>query len=261
MRHTMRRMGLLIDAPTWPGYGLVWSHLVSDTSVEELTAFARRVGLPDRLFEGDHYDVPVDLHERVVAAGARRVTTREVLHALTVSGQRLPKRTGDKGVARVLGVRFPDGTSADVDLIAASRPARASRVFAAMVFVRDSEGSLAVVYSVRRGEWGSPGGWREGEESVEATAVREVWEETGLRVPTGALEPVGYERFRAVERGGLWRPGQDLLQTYRVDLHTARPPLTTTLADTSDRRWVTWPEYAELCGEQFWFPLAARVLA
>ena len=90
------------------------------------------------------------------------------------SGLRLQKRRGDKGVARVRGVRFVDGTSADVDLIRSPREADESRVFAAMAFVHDDAGDLAVVHSIRRDEWGAPGGWREPGESVRDTAVREV---------------------------------------------------------------------------------------
>ena len=44
-------------APTWPGHGRLWSHLISDSSYYELHAFARAVGMV-RGFERDHYDVP-----------------------------------------------------------------------------------------------------------------------------------------------------------------------------------------------------------
>ncbi len=39
------------------------------------------------------------------------------------------------------------------------------------------------------GRWGLPGGFMELEESIEDTARREVWEETGLRL--GAMELFG----------------------------------------------------------------------
>ena len=51
---------ILIDPPTWPGWGRTWSHLVSDSSLEELHEFAARVGLQRRLFDEDHYDVPIE---------------------------------------------------------------------------------------------------------------------------------------------------------------------------------------------------------
>ena len=57
-------MTVYIDAPTWPGHGRFWSHLVSDVSYDELHAFAIRIGAPRRGFDRDHYDVPSDLYAR-----------------------------------------------------------------------------------------------------------------------------------------------------------------------------------------------------
>ena len=83
---------ILIDPPAWPAYGTTWSHLVSDTSLEELHAFARSVGLPARAFDHDHYDVPSDRYDALVAAGARPVAARELLAALRESGLRVAAR-------------------------------------------------------------------------------------------------------------------------------------------------------------------------
>lgn len=81
-------MTLLIDPPTWPAHGRVWSHLVSDESFDELHAFAREVGLPARGFHRDHYDVPAEHYERVVAAGATAVTSRVLVARLNAAGLR-----------------------------------------------------------------------------------------------------------------------------------------------------------------------------
>ncbi|HYN28730.1 MAG TPA: DUF4031 domain-containing protein [Dermatophilaceae bacterium] len=253
-------MAILIDPPMWPAHGRRWSHLVSDASTEELHDFAARAGIPRVAFEGDHYDVPDQHYLSLVAAGAQPVPARELVVRLRASGLRLPKRRGETGVVRVRRVPFPDGTTADVDLIASPRPAPERRVFAALVVVRDAEGSLLAVHSTRREEWGAPGGWREGDERVVDNAVREVAEETGLRLDPTALAPCGYERWSAIDGVGLWRPGQDLLQLFRADLPAVRPPLTATLEDTSERRWVTPEEFAALCGHLFWWPLVERVL-
>ena len=52
-------MTVLIDTPLWPKHGTVWSHLVSDASIEELHAFAERARTCRRAaFDLDHYDVP-----------------------------------------------------------------------------------------------------------------------------------------------------------------------------------------------------------
>ncbi|MCL8024160.1 DUF4031 domain-containing protein [Nocardioides bruguierae] len=85
-------MALLIDPPNAPGHGRLWSHLVSDTSFEELHAFAAGLGIPRRGFDGDHYDVPAERYDAVVDAGARPVTSRELLAALYAAGLRRPKR-------------------------------------------------------------------------------------------------------------------------------------------------------------------------
>ena len=61
-------MTVLIDTPLWPKHGTVWAHLVSDRSIAELRAFAERNGVPARAFDLDHYDVPVERWDELVAA-------------------------------------------------------------------------------------------------------------------------------------------------------------------------------------------------
>ena len=78
---------------TWRGWR--WSHLVSDVSYEELHAFvATELGIPRRAFQGDHYDVPDELYDVAVAAGAEPVGGRELLARLMGAGLRLKKRRG-----------------------------------------------------------------------------------------------------------------------------------------------------------------------
>lgn len=81
-------MTVLIDPPIWPGWGTTWSHLVSDTSLAELHETAHRIGLPEHLFDEDHYDVPIRLHDTAVACGAVPVTGRDLIRALIASGLR-----------------------------------------------------------------------------------------------------------------------------------------------------------------------------
>ncbi|MFE3454782.1 DUF4031 domain-containing protein [Nonomuraea sp. NPDC059194] len=86
-------MTVLIDPPNWPGpRGLLWSHLVSDSSLAELHAFAARLGVPERAFDRDHYDVPETVHSRALALGAEPVTSRELLARLIAAGLRRRKR-------------------------------------------------------------------------------------------------------------------------------------------------------------------------
>ncbi|MGO1736537.1 MAG: DUF4031 domain-containing protein [Leucobacter sp.] len=82
-------MAILIDPPMWPGHGTLWSHLVSDESYEELHTFARRVPIPRRGFDLDHYDVPAGLYDRVISLGALPVGPRDVVHRLRKSQLRV----------------------------------------------------------------------------------------------------------------------------------------------------------------------------
>ena len=61
---------ILIDPPAVPRWGRIWSHLASDTSYDELHAFALAQGVPERGFDRDHYDVPAEYYDAMVAAGA-----------------------------------------------------------------------------------------------------------------------------------------------------------------------------------------------
>ncbi|UNX55307.1 DUF4031 domain-containing protein [Georgenia sp. TF02-10] len=91
-------MAILVDPPRWPAHGTTWAHLVSDESLEELHAFARRTGLPARSFDLDHYDVPAERVPHLVAAGARPVPGRELLARLRAAGLRV--RAADRPAAR-----------------------------------------------------------------------------------------------------------------------------------------------------------------
>jgi hypothetical protein len=85
-------MTVLIDPPTWPGHGRLWSHLVSDANLDELHAFARNLDIPPRGFERDHYDLPERLYQSAIDAGAQPASSRELLRRLTEAGLRRPKR-------------------------------------------------------------------------------------------------------------------------------------------------------------------------
>ena len=85
-------MAILIDDPRWPAHGRLWAHLVTDTDLAELHAFAAANGIPRRGFDRDHYDVPEEAHARLVAAGARHVDGHELVRRLIGSGLRVTAR-------------------------------------------------------------------------------------------------------------------------------------------------------------------------
>jgi len=63
--------------------------------------------------------------------------------------------------------------------------------------IRDERGRVLVVhrtYSIEE-PWALPGGWLEGRESIEQTVVRELLEETALRIRVGPVLAVDRSRF------------------------------------------------------------------
>lgn len=91
-------MAVYVDPPLWPAHGTVFSHLVSDTSLGELHAFAKAAGVPERAFDGDHYDVPERRYQDLVSAGAIPVEARILVRKLIASGLRIPARDRSKAL-------------------------------------------------------------------------------------------------------------------------------------------------------------------
>lgn len=82
-------MTILVDRAVWAWRGRRWAHLVSDASYDELHAFAGRLGIPRRAFQGDHYDVPAEYRDAAIELGAEAVDSRELVRRLRASGLRL----------------------------------------------------------------------------------------------------------------------------------------------------------------------------
>lgn len=83
-------MTIYADTPRWPRHGMLWGHLISDTSLEELHDAAARAGLPPRSFDLDHYDWPEQARGQLEATGVRMVDNRELARILIASGLRIP---------------------------------------------------------------------------------------------------------------------------------------------------------------------------
>lgn len=252
------RTVILVDVPIWAAHGTVFAHLVSDESYGELHAFAQRIGLPSAAFDGDHYDVPERRYAACLAAGATAVTGVELAKRVNASGLRLRKRKGEKGIRRHVGVDVGLSEPVDIDLVASDRPTPDGATGAAAVVVRDRNGSFLVVRSIRRGTWDCPGGRREPGEDVPECAVRELAEETGLRVSAAELVVSGYERI-TVSDPSHWASARPLVQVFRLELGQVQPTLVPG-DDVDQARWVDHDEFRELCRRQFWWPLAAYLL-
>ncbi|MEX0869557.1 MAG: DUF4031 domain-containing protein [Nitriliruptoraceae bacterium] len=85
---------ILVDDAIWPWRDRRWAHLVSDASIAELHAFAARLGLEQRWFQGDHYDVDEELRVEAIRLGATPVGARELVVRLRASGLRQQSRVG-----------------------------------------------------------------------------------------------------------------------------------------------------------------------
>lgn len=99
-------MAVLIDPPSWPAHGTVFSHLISTSSLEELHAFAATAAIPRRAFDEDHYDVPARRYRDLVEQGAREVSGAELVRALIASDLRVPARRRGPKLRAVLMARW-----------------------------------------------------------------------------------------------------------------------------------------------------------
>ncbi|WP_030667900.1 NUDIX hydrolase [Streptomyces rimosus] len=86
------------------------------------------------------------------------------------------------------------------------------------------------------GCWALPGGHVDAGEHSRQAAVRELAEETGLRVDPGHLRPVG-----------TWaEPGRDPRGRYATDVYLARVPTATAVTAGDDARTARWWPLASL---------------
>jgi hypothetical protein len=83
-------MTVFADTPRWERHGMLWGHLVSDTSLAELHRAAVRAGLHPRSFDLDHYDWPEQARPGLEAAGVEFVGNKELTRRLLASGLRVP---------------------------------------------------------------------------------------------------------------------------------------------------------------------------
>ncbi len=263
-------MAVLIDPPAWPAHGRLWSHLASDTSYAELHTFAEEAGVPRRAFEGDHYDVPQERYDLLVAAGARPAACRDLLRALQVAGLRLPKRRGERVLATERGLPgLPPG--AQHDLIAGPLPppdAETTAVF--VVVLADSPGGprllLAEADLPDRGTpdraspgWDLPGGDRSPAEAVLAAGRRALALSSGIDLPEDHLVPFGHAR---ITLAGPPPPGpRPVHRRSHFAYLLARPGPVGVDRGHRRVRWLDLPGAATLVGGRPWWPLIGSSVA
>jgi 8-oxo-dGTP pyrophosphatase MutT (NUDIX family) len=255
-------VAIWIDPPAWPAHGRLWSHLISDTSYDELRTFAERVGIPARGFEGDHFDVPEERYASLVAAGAKPTGGKELARRLRDSGLRFQKRKGERPLAAYRNVLPHLDVGHSLHVVASPLPTPDELTAAAVVFVSDASGALLLVRTVARDAWGAPAGGRELGETVLECAARETWEESGLRIDPVGLTPCGYERV-TLDDGptGRWPNQRNYVACFVTVLEEVRPEVEPQDVDVDAAEWVDWLEVERRCSAEFWWPLFLSVFA
>jgi hypothetical protein len=244
----------MVDPPRWPAHGRLWSHLASDTSLAELHALAAAAGLPARGFEGDHYDVPQERYDDVVAAGAVPVSGRELLRRLVAGGLRVPKRRGERVLASFADGEWLGATGPHrLDVVLSPLEPPAPTTVGGWALVVAPEGLLLA--SVPDGGWELPGGRTAAGERAVEVAARDV-SGRGLPLDAESLVPCGYLRLRllggAPDGWSLPAPWahQALFSAAVGAAWGGAPP-----------DWCPLAEAVERVGQRPWWPLAERVLA
>lgn len=95
-------MTVFIDPPLWPAHGTHFSHLISDSSLGELHAFAATAQIAARAFDRDHYDVPAQRYAELIDLGAAPVSGKELARILAGSGLRISARERPEQVRKRL---------------------------------------------------------------------------------------------------------------------------------------------------------------
>lgn len=205
-------MTILIDPPQAPGHGRLWSHLASDASYDELHAFAQGAGIPARGFDRDHYDVPAEHYDRMVAAGAVPVSSRQLVERLWESGLRRRKsdalRPRRPGRALVLPPLLRAGDR--VVVVAPAGPADSERLAQGLRMLADW-GLEAVPPAPLPA---ADAGWLAGTDEDRALALAAAWSDGDVRAVFATRGGFGSQRLvdlldwrRMAEPGPAWLVG------------------------------------------------------
>jgi len=186
---------LLIDPPNAAGHGRLWSHLASDTSYDELHVFAASLGIPRRGFDRDHYDIPAERYDAVVAAGATPVSSRDLIARLKAAGlrQRKSEALGPRAPGRTLvrAARLRPGDR--VAVVSPSGPVAPDRLAAGLA-VLASWGLDPVVAEHARGT-DRRFGYLSADDATRAADLTRAWLDPAVRAVVCARGGYGAQRL------------------------------------------------------------------
>ncbi|MGZ8743619.1 MAG: DUF4031 domain-containing protein [Nocardioides sp.] len=173
-------MTLLIDPPNSPGHGRMWSHLASDESFDELHRFAADLGIPPRGFDRDHYDIPAERYDDVVAAGATPVTSRELISRLKAAGLRRRKAEAlapkPPGRSLIRAERLRPGSR--VAVVAPAGPVPGDRLDAGVAVLRDWGLDVTVMEHARGTDPALP--YLAADDAARADDLMQAWGDPGV---------------------------------------------------------------------------------
>lgn len=95
-QHYGEAMAILVDPARWPWRDALWCHLVSDSSLDELHAFAADLGCRRVGFQGDHYDIDSETRSLAIERGAQPCDSREVVRRIRDAGLRVRPSSFEK---------------------------------------------------------------------------------------------------------------------------------------------------------------------
>ncbi|MEW9553955.1 NUDIX hydrolase [Nonomuraea sp. NPDC050783] len=129
----------------------------------------------------------------------------------------------------------------------------------AFAFVSDGLGRTLMTCVDRAGRgWDIPGGHLEPGESALEAAVRELREETGLRLPAAALSPFAWQRIELLAEppAGYRYPSLAYMAMFRATVPgpgaPARPPAG---SESTRAAWLPRAEIERLCPDHTWLAL------
>ncbi|SDL37407.1 ADP-ribose pyrophosphatase YjhB, NUDIX family [Nonomuraea maritima] len=146
-----------------------------------------------------------------------------------------------------------------LDLILSDTLPPVDRTTSAFAFVADEAGRTLMTRVEREGRgWDIPGGHLEPGEDAATAAARELYEETGLRVPVSSLSVLAWQRIELLEPppAGYRYPALAYMVMFRGSVAGVGAPTRPPAGSESSRAdWMAPDEIERACPQSTWLPL------